>query len=583
MQASLVRRALGVLCIPLVFTACESIGDLDDLEVINQNDPDAERVFRTPGDIENLIAGSYQAYQLGAYTALPLILSAGADETTISWGNFGLKDFSSEPRVEWNNAAAYGSGFTTEWGWNFAYSALSAVHDGFRALDADPTLGDAINETRIRAFGRLVQGLALGWLATAYDSAFVLDETADLETDELIMLPYPNVLEAAIGFLDEAITLAGQMSVQLEASWINGNSDIDGARLAEIANSHVARFMSQVARTPAEAAGATVDWAAIANRIDAGITTDFGYLGNGGNWRHRPIWYGSRPGSSTWQRADYKTIGYTEVGLGLGYDAWLTTPVQARNEFDLDIPDRRITPGPPPHTRGDAGLYFFYRGNSNFPAARGTYHHSKYLNARWPEYSVSGGITFTPTMTVVGMQLLKAESLWRRTLTGAAAIVNNTRVGNGQLTAAADTDADIDEKLFYEMQIERNVYCAGCAFFLRRRAGPIATGNAHHFGMLVGTQLHFAPPGKELDVLNRLGYTYGGVGGDPGQTLVLSSDPPCIGPGCGGVSPSAAAVAPVTGIAGSRAAASVVYRDPVELGRDGTSARRSVRSLSRYH
>ena len=156
MQGSLLKRALVGLCIPLVFVACESIGELDDLNVTNQNNPDAERVFTSAGDIENLIAGSYFTYQIAAYWRLPLIMSAGADETSVSWGNFGLGDFSSEPRIQWNNSAAYYHSATTEGGWDNAYGALSAVHDGFRALDADPTMGDQINEPRIRAYGRFV-------------------------------------------------------------------------------------------------------------------------------------------------------------------------------------------------------------------------------------------------------------------------------------------------------------------------------------------------------------------------------------------------------------------------------------------
>lgn len=584
MHATFVRRAALGLLAPLALAACDTITELDDLEVINRNNPDAERVFKTAENVEAVIGGAFVEYSQSAYWFIPQVLQAGADELTVSWGNFGLQDFSSEPRVPWNNSSAYSRASTTEFAWSEAYKALSGAYDGLRALDADPTLAAAIDADRARAFAKFTQGMTLGWLALVFDSAFVLEERAVLDTDTLVLLPYPNVLQAAIGFLDEAIALAAGKSWVLEPTWINGNANITAAELVKIANSFAARFQAQAARTPAEAANS--DWANIISRVDNGITQDIGFLGDAlGVWFHGPIWYHGRAAGVSWGRGDYKTIGYTEVGAGKGYDNWLATPVPLRDRFELDIPDRRITPGPPPHTNASRGLYFTYFQRLDMDPARGTYHFSFYSNDRFKDFNNSGGATFVPMMTVEELQLYKAEGLVRLGQPGAAAIVNNTRVALGQLPPATDADADLAEKLYYEMQMAEYVYCNGCAYFNRRRWGPLAAGNAHHFGLLQGTQLHFAMPGAELELFLRLTYSYGGAGAE-GGALQPSTEPFCRGPGCGGAgaAPPVMAGAPVAGVAGTQIPASLLHSSIAARQEEALGTVFSgVGSLARYH
>jgi hypothetical protein len=277
-------------------------------------------------------------------------------------------------------------------------------------------------------------------------------------------------------------------------------------------------------------------------RLTQGIPQTFansdpiGWLGDGWGvtWWNSPPWYANL-GGDIWARADDKTIGYTEVGAGKGYDAWLATPADQRLPFDLDIPDRRITPGPPPHTAlVDCGSYFCKEIPSSLPANRGTYHWSNYAHQRLQYWTEADGFAFIPIAYEASENLFLAETkLWQGDAAGAVAILNDTRVGNGQLPAATAADADLAEKLFYESLIENWNYCSVCAWTGRRRWGPLADGTTHHFGMLQGTQLNFAPPGADLQTLNKLVYTYGGLGEESGA-LAASSDPYCQGPGCGG-------------------------------------------------
>jgi hypothetical protein len=97
---------------------------------------------------------------------------------------------------------------------------------------------------------------------------------------------------------------------------------------------------------------------------------------------------------------------------------------------------------------------------------------------------------------------------------GAATIINNTRVTRGGLDPVADGDADIMQQLMYEYLIENFFVCPGCAYFNRRGWGPPANTQTHHWGLVEGTPLHFAMPGVEMEILQKMNYTYGGVGNE---------------------------------------------------------------------
>ncbi|NIM49638.1 MAG: hypothetical protein GTN62_05390 [Gemmatimonadales bacterium] len=551
-----VRAAAVALLVPLAVIACEAFDELDDLDVINENAPDTERALGTPGDIEALISSGFGTWLEATQGPTGLGLSTAGDELSMSWGNMAIKDLSSEPRVAWNNSSSYNYRYVSDSrGWRRPYRALSAMYDGLRAFDADPTLAEQIDFDRAKAYAKFVQGLAHGWIALQFDSGFIFDETVELETEVLYLKPYPDVMAAALGYLNDAITLAQQGSWSLPVSWINGNA-FTASDIARLAHSYAARFMAQVARTPAERADPTI-WQTIISHVDNGITADIEIVGqNSDPWDDWIKWGGAQVGR-TWGRADYKTIGYLEAGAGLGYDNWLATPVAQRLPFDLDIPDRRVTPGPPPHTEFvSEGLDFGHWGQPNHPEARGTYHWSFYGHHRYRNFPESGDIDPFVIMTTEEMDLLKAEGLARLGQAGAAALVNNTRVNRGQLPQATDGDADLLEKIFYEMQIENFNVCGGCPMFNRRGWGGLQpTGPSHHFGLVTGTLVHFPLPGSELEILQKKAYTYGGENKEGSALVACGGLPtePCPG---GSAAPAFGAAA----AAGSGVPARLVYR-----------------------
>jgi hypothetical protein len=239
------------------------------------------------------------------------------------------------------------------------------------------------------------------------------------------------------------------------------------------------------------------------------------------------VWYGAQSGSTTWTRADYKTIGQTEITVGTqsggasGYAAWLATPVADRTEFDLDVFDERIHPPGDPTGKG---LDFQHHGPSRFRADRGTYHFSFYMQHKYEDFPNSGGIDPWVYMNVEEMDMLKAEAAIRAGAGGGVAeavtLINATRVGRGNLPAvdAGMTTQQLMDAMIYEKRIENFWVCGGCAYFDRRGWGDLSpTGPNHHQGPVEGTPAHFALPGLELETLQKLIYTYGGVGSEGGS------------------------------------------------------------------
>jgi hypothetical protein len=522
MKTTWVRIGSAALLV-FAFGACDTFDELTELEVINQNNPDRERALAEAGDVESLIGGAFQIAYDGQFdfSAAALALSAAGDETTISWGNTGLQQLSSEPRVAWPNATSWRYRNIVQHPWYDNYEALSAVYDALLSIEEDPDLCSAFDCARAESFAKFVQGLALGWIALQYDSAFIFDETVDLDTDILELQPYPTVMAAALGYFDEAISSAGSWT--LPTHWINGNP-LTGAEFAQLVHSWRARWMYLLPRTPAERA--SMDWAGLISHVNQGLTEDFTIEGDGDiQWNHDMVWSGDYSTSTTWGRADYKTIGWTEIseGTGTGYANWLATPVADRDEFELDVPDARILPQNPRDPQG-AGLDFKYRGRSQFPSTRGTYHYSFYSHTRYEDCPINGMQCELPIFNYDAQQLMKAEGLFKTgDAAGAATIVNVTRVGRGDLPAATAGDADLLDKLIYEYRMEIFNMCPGCAYFTRRGWGPLApSGPNHHQGLVEGSLLHFALPGQELEILQKLNYTYGGVGNE-GTSLAAAA------------------------------------------------------------
>ena len=171
-----------------------------DLDVPNLNAPDRERAIRTPGDVEALVSGAYRNWWYNQASTVPnMVLSCVADNHSSSWGNFGMRDNCSEPRIAWNNSPTYGSRSVASSPWNRSYGSLAAVRSGLQSINDGLRIqegGGPDNTDRLVLFGKLIQGLSYATLAVLFDQAFVIDENT---TDEDIAALEPIDSQPDVG------------------------------------------------------------------------------------------------------------------------------------------------------------------------------------------------------------------------------------------------------------------------------------------------------------------------------------------------------------------------------------------------
>ncbi|RMH29447.1 MAG: RagB/SusD family nutrient uptake outer membrane protein [Planctomycetota bacterium] len=482
-----------------------------DLDVVNQNQPDRSRAITTPGDVESLISGGFLSWHRGNYEWAPgPAFSTMADEHTASWGNFGMKDLSSEPRTAFNNDPSYSYAYVAQNPWTFMYRTLSGARDGLIAINDGLEIGQNGQDTpRARAFARFLQGIAHGTLAQVYDQAFILDENTDLEAADFS--PYNEVLAVALSQLEEAVSIANSNTFTLPAEWMGGVS-VSNVELAQIAHSMIARYMATVPRTVAERDA--VNWNTVISHVDQGITEDKFVIGEGTCstcWRDATKAWGGV--YSSWARADVRYIGPADQSGA--FQAWIATPVANRNAILIDTDDLRMTqPGDPESD----GLYTSFEGrnSSAFRPERGLYHLSDYRDRRHDDYAanLTGPAIW---LNYAEMELTKAEGLLRTGNTsGALEIINRYRANGGLPPATASgvsgarcvprTEAgacgDLFEALKYEKRVEVWHHAMGTAFFDDRGWGDLVSG----------TPIHLPVPGNELLILLKDIYTFGGGG-----------------------------------------------------------------------
>ena len=509
----------------VAFAALVALGTAGcaDLDVPNLNDPDRERALARASDVEALIGGSFNAWWFANHDWAPgPALSTMADEHTASWGNFGMQDMSSEPRVALQNDPSYGYAYVFEDPWNASYRALSAIRDGLGAIqDGVVTIPE---EARAVAFARLVQGLTHGTLALVYDQAFILDTDTEVETAE--MQSYDVVMNYAIQKLDEAIAAAQGQSFSVPSTWLGGFENMDADYLIAVANGFKARYMASVGRTPAERDGA--DWGAIATAAANGPDEPFGVFSSSFNtpwWDILKSYGGVMP---IWARTDYKTVGPADISGN--WEAWMALAPADRTEFRITTHDRRVTGSVDDPTSN--GLWFRFHGASRFRPERGTYHFSQYGDNRYWDYLNSPFMTgFAEDLTPREMDYLMAEAFLRGeggTEADAIALINKYRVGNGELpdlTAAGapggtsdcvpqmpdGSCADVWESFKYDKRIEVWHTGLGIAFFDDRGWGDLVSGTA----------IHLPVPASTLLTLLEDIYTFGG---DAGGAAPVSAD-----------------------------------------------------------
>ncbi len=493
-----------------------------ELAVTNPNNPDRERATRTPGDVQTIAASSFVTLWgslMGNSPGFPL--SSMADEATTGFADFANFDLNQEPRIALNNSTVYQRIGVVQNPWAAMYGVISSANDALIAIDKGVVIteGNTDVTARTRAFAKLMQGVAHGYLALQFDSAYIADETMDAETATFALQGHTAVRDAAIAQLVQAVSIANANTFTLPSTgWINGLT-LTNQDLARIANYYIARFLAYSPRSPQERAA--VNWNEVIARLDAGITQDLSLeaIPEVLVSDFRRLWARQRttiPGD--YGRADYILVGPADTSGA--FQNWIATPVANRTQFQLRTPDRRIQ-GSTGLT--SSGLYFGYNTATLFAASRGLYQRSSYYFRRW---GVGDSWQAGPQLWLSKGEAdyLRAEALIRLNRAAEAVpLINARRVANGMLPAVTiegppQANSCVPKKhgggcgsLWDALKYEKRIEMAGVE-------PGIAWYDGRGWGTLVaGTLTQFPVPARELEVSRLPVYTYGGAPGSVGS------------------------------------------------------------------
>jgi hypothetical protein len=454
-----------------------------------------------------------------------------ADNMTMAFGNFGARFNGQEPRLAYNNSSASNDATVASSPYDQMYGALGAAADGLNAIARGVVIqsGSGPDETQMmQSFAYLVQGLALGFQSLIFDQGFVVDETSTVGSPTL--QPYTAVSAAAVSKFDKAIAAGTGKAWTIPAEYTPGMT-LTAAKFVQMANTMAARQLAYTPRTATE--NLAVDWAKVLTYANAGISTGSAPFslqvlgdGSGNQWYDVLKYYGETP---SWVRVDQRVVQLMDPSQPVEYTT-VTPPPRAESM------DARLG------TTATAGTDYTYVPVIPFNPARGVYFFSQWQHSRYYFHSFERPATeFTgilPFVLAAENDLLIAEALVR---TGgdkarAAALINNTRVGRGNLppVTAGSSNNDLLAAIFYERDVELFDTAAGQAWFDRRRIEPtlvynapaisggvvgIPIGNTWGFkggsNLQLGTPRHLPMPAKELETLGLPVYTYGGAPPNP--------------------------------------------------------------------
>jgi hypothetical protein len=540
------------------------------LDVSNLNDPDRTRTFNNPQDLTVFISGLYAVAHgatLGAQNdGLQTQMAVMSMENVSGLANFAMGPRGGIPRNPVSNQRGAQGNVGNYNDWLRGHRAARQAALGIAALANLGTLGSPAADARARLFCRFVQGVALGNLSLAYDSASILTEADNPEADAAVTVTlsgYRAVNAAALAYLDSAIaiTRATPTAFPLPTTpnfWLNGLT-VDTTLFIQIARSYKARFRANVARTPAErrdvGASGIVDWAQVIADANAGITVNFDPQADRLNgWDI--VWFAQHHASAAWHQMSQFWLGMADTSPAsapLSYAAYLANPVPStRTAILIVTPDKRFPKGTTRAQQSDTlnnvgtgnrgqdfvNTPYFRNRPTSSDIAGDPLSVSMYDFWRGRKFQQAGRIGRYPVMTAAEIRLLAAEGYLRiatPNFTEAINRINISRMAIGVLPAlnvVADTLAvaapggnacvpkvpdatqnyrgwrcgNIWDALKYEYRLETAYTGYGNWFFPGRGWGDLPQFTATQWPV----------PYNEMDARRESFYGFGGPGGVSG-------------------------------------------------------------------
>lgn len=474
------NNKIKIFFITLTLMIASSCQDIEtDLEVPSLNDPDYATIASDAASLEAVAGGLFRNwFMTTSNTDGPAAaMKTMADVATCSWGNFGMKDLSSEPRVAFNNSSSYGNDVTYSY-FNSLYSILSDSNMLIFAVENETA--EFTDADQIKMAGKMGQALSVGYLALVFDRTWIPNE----ETGEIVEVDHNEAMIYALNRLDEAIALANA-GTSLPENSIAG-ADVSGASVSKILSSIGARMLVNNVRNKSEKN--TINWEKVKTYASNGITSDFTIFMDDTTWFDLiPKTYLVYPG---WGRVDMRIIHMMDPNTP---DYWSNT-IETLEESTS--PDARLTSD------------YQYLPSNNFRPARGKYHFSSYRYSRYDDYITNWVMDLVEYTKSENDMYLAEAKLNLGDVPGAALIVNTgTRVTRGNLPLVPETEEAVADAIFYERMVEFAFSTMGISFFEMRKEDLLQPG----------TLLHFPVPGKASATIPESVYSYGGSSGTSGE------------------------------------------------------------------
>jgi len=469
-----------LLVFTFVFTNCEDLST--DVDVDYTQNPTADELATYPS-----ASAFFQNWYniVNGYNGPGLALVGMADAGTCSWGNVGMRDTSSEPRVEWNNETTYGNSAATLNYFNALYNNINDVNNLMTKIIEKGDDSSDPSPRRTESLTRFAQAAYLGSIALVFDQVWLKDETGSINDGQSVT-PM-EALEFCLEKLDLAIAIADNNSFEITTDFVSGLT-LTSTQWSQFLNTFAARLMVNMPRNATQKAA--LDWSKVLAYANKGLTYDFNVT------------------SDSW------TTWYTEWMFYQIYPGWGRTDMRVINMLDPNTPDyfTEASGVYPESSSDDSRLAsdFEYLTSQDFIAARGIYHYSTYRHSRYDAQAHGSNWTgATPEMLKAENDLYKAEAQYRTgDLAGAAATINaSSRSLRGNLPAIGATASEIEYAIHYERIIELMNSGMGLAFFEMRGKDLLQPG----------TPLHFPVPGEVLLAGEFEIYTFGGTTGVAGE------------------------------------------------------------------
>lgn len=469
--------------------------DLFKLDVPNRNQPGIEQVLNDPSAYPGVLAGAYKDWYLNTvnwqdkYTNI----ATNCDAYVGTGEVYTYYTTREKPRIE-NSAPG---GFHENI-WTFLYSNIGSVRNVLYMTDV---VGKQYKEEGVdknyivQANACFLLGVLHGELSLLYDKAFILTENTDMEaitSDDLV--DAAQVRDAALAFFDRCIDICNQHNFTNFSGMYPGNILVaDNNELKQFASFMAARTLASFPRYSDDTP--SVDWNRVKNYAQNGIKKDWFITLPISGWHTLTIpnwaYYDPIDTRSIWYRVNHRIINMMADPSEKSKAPWPTSNTRLSTDKQPSAAisaDKRLS--------GD--FIFMDRLNSNDIQFTSPARYSQYALNRFCDAgeSVSGDIGDTYFFVKAESDLLYAEALIRSNgdKALAATLINNTRVGRGQLPAAMSGDADLLQKLFYEKMAECSFTVYATPFFDRRRC------EINDFKLTFGSFRELPVPYKELEI-----------------------------------------------------------------------------------